>query len=263
MNSPVERIERDKLRSVGVFASSMACADAIRRFVADSQDLHLHLALLQDGTGMSPHRQSELTLMGKVVDMSRWPRDWPQNVRRALSSMDIDPGFMVSASRLVWFVDGNDAVLPVAGTGCYSCAVNIALGLRHGLPLECYNGEGQRIPSPLIGTLADFLDAELFNWQIVRRAFTEKIKSEGLQFSPDICEPALWSARGGAIDVGRLELSVGLTWQIRRLEIWMNSHEPGEEWSSEEEASFEAEERECVRLLQAELGQNVPIGTWW
>jgi hypothetical protein len=254
------RIEKERRRSCAVFACSLRCADAIRQFIADHSDLRLHLALLEGGTEESPRRKAEPTLGALTLGpgLRRWS-GVPGNVRSFCPSSGIDPAFLLSTARVVWFHDLSEPIPPKTATAAWACAVNAALAARFGLPVSVYDATGRPVAMPLTGRLADAMNNDLFQWEKRRRAFTDQVCGEGLRFDPDICEPALWSRRGGAIDVGALSLPQELIWRIRRLEMWFDEGEPGQAVDEALWNAIAAEGRACVADLKATLGAHVKI----
>lgn len=254
------RIEKERQHSCAVFASSPRCADAIRQFIADHSDRRLHLALLEAGTNASPRRKAEPTLGALTLGpgLSRWSGVF-SNVRSFRPSSGIDPAFLVSTARIVWFHDLSDPIPPEATTATWACAVNVALAARFGLPVSVYDATGRPVATPLTGRFADAINDDLFQWEAHRRAFTDQICQEGLAFDPDTCEPAFWSRRGGGISAGSLALPQDLTWRIRRLEKWFDEGDPGVGVDEALWDAIVAEGWACIADLKAALGAHVEI----
>lgn len=256
----LKRIEKERQRSCAVFASSSRCADAIRQFIADHTDRQLHLALLENRTEISPRRTVGSTL-GTLV-LGSGLRHWagiPGHVRSYRPSSDIDPAFLLSTARVVWFYDPAEPTPPKAETAAWACAANVALAGRLGLPVLVYDADGRPLAMPVTGPFADMINGDLLQWEADRLAFTDRICQEGLGFDPDTCEPALWSCRGGAISAGSLALPQDLTWRIRRLEIWFDEGDPGVGFDEATWDAIVAEGWACINDLKAALGANVKI----
>lgn len=259
--SPLDEADDERQRSAVVLASSMACADAVVSFLNSGHSLLLHLALLEDGTDLSPRITLEPTLYKAVWPDRRLPL--PKGCISLRPSSDINPALLVSSWRIIWFVDSQTPLLPRRHSGAWSCAVNAALGVRYGRTLHCFNEHGTAISSPLVGPLLDYVRTELDEWQEARRAYTDRIRTQGLVLAYDMDATLMFADRGGAIDAGDLDLSQPLMWRIVRLERWMRSFPHGGDWSEVEANAFSAELHACADEIRRELGTTVKIDGGW
>lgn len=254
-----DRIEATRDRSTIVFASSRECARAVRSFIRESRGRRsLCMALPTEGTGLSPERRKHAWSLANAVLGEEYKNYRDDNILGLWFSLDIDPAFLLGATRLVWFRSTEEPDIYEVATGGWSCAVNTALAIRLGLDVRCFDENGRTVPSPLSGDLADFVNEALERWLTRRRLFTDRIREEGIVLEPGWCEPALWSMDGGGIDVGCLDLSPELTWRIRRLEQAFDSY--GEHFPPEvEHALFRSELSTCATGLRNELGAKVIV----
>lgn len=259
--SPLDQADADRQRTAVVLASSMACADAIKAFLASDHWLLLHLAMLQDGTDLSPRTTPEPTLYKAVWPDRRGPL--PKGCISLRPSMGINPALLVSSWRLIWFVDSQTPMLPQRHSAAWSCAVNAALGLCYGLTLHCFDEHGERISSPLAGPLVDYVREELAEWEEARREYTDRVRTQGLVLAYDWDATLMFADRGGAIDAGDLDFSQPLIWRVVRLENWMRSFPLGGEWTDEENAAFSAEIHAVAEDIRRELGTTVKIDGDW
>lgn len=244
-----------------VFASSMACADAIVSFLDSDHGLGLYLALLEDGSGLSPLITSEPTL-SEAVCPGQYTR-LPERCFGRTPSCSISPSLLVSCCRIFWFVDSRMPLQPRRASADWSCVMNAELGASYGLTLQCLDEHGRVIPSPLVGSLLDYTLTELAEWQKGRRANTERVVQEGLLLGSDMDAPLLFSERGGAVSADSLDLSLPLLWKIKRLERWMGTFPYSGDWSEIETSAFTTELRACADDLRRELGTTVRIYEDW
>lgn len=247
-------MEQDRLRTAVVFASSMACAETLLAFLRSDHGLELHLALLQEGTGLSPLRTAQPTL----YDLVR-----KAEIPEALSlrvSLSVDPALLLSASRLIWFRDLAEPLPPEPGSGLCSCALNIGLGMEYGLSVGCFDARGRSFWPPFEPMLATMVDCDLKDWRAHRRAFTDRIRADGLVLAYDYDGTLLWGAQGGGIEAGSLDLPPALTRRVQQMEYWMNFQPLGEAWSKGEEFdAFHAELPRLADTLAETLGTTVKL----
>jgi len=252
----IDDIEAEKGRSVAVFATGLECRDALHAFVDEQQDARLHLFLPEGARGLGPTQNKAETLGYAVID----ERNWPQNVACLYLAAKIDPALLSSVSKMVWYTDANAPAPAEGDAGDRACLLNVALGLRYGLPLECLDRKGLPIPCPILGQTAGFVDRELATWQETTKALTAKLRTNGMVIHPASHEPALWAVGGSCIDAGHIDMSLGLIWRIRRLELWMDSHRSWSEWEPDEAYAVAAETKECAAALRREIGAAVTVG---
>lgn len=267
----IERLEARRDRTTIVFASSRECAMAVRSCLRENHHRRcLHVALLMDGTGLSMElsilrRRYPWSLAHAVFGESHEKR-WPDSVVGPYLQLDIAPTFLLGASRVVWFRSSEEPDVHEAGSGGWSCAVNTALARRLGLDTSCFDENGRPVPfslsdppsGPVSGDPGSGAVRELARWAAGRRAFTDRIRQEGIVLDPDWCEPALWSMGGGGIRAGWLDLSSPLIWRIHCLEVLLDSYH-GELPPEEERAPFKAELFACASALRDELGCRVVV----
>ena len=251
----LQRLDEEKARSIALFVSDAACVGAVRAFIANEPRANFHLVILEDGV------QS-----GLVDSLTMANR--PANARRASMATRIDSSILASVARLVWFIDESGPIPPSPRSGRHWCRLNVALGLRYGLTLECYDAGGNRIASPFDGEDSARLDAELRQWHSDGKALAARFKHNGLVLSPYPLEPMIWTVPGYGVDSCSLAISPNLTWRIRRLELWMDDHETpnhegsDQDWAPGEEEAFAAELHGCAQALREELGVEFAVRGW-
>jgi hypothetical protein len=246
------KMEEDRLRTVVVFASSMACAEALLTFLRSDHGLLLHLALLQEGTGLSPRiiQQPTLYELVKKADIPNWLTLYP--------SLSIDPALLLSASRLIWF--RNHAELTTSESGAWSCAVNVGLGMEYGLSVSCFDAQGRSFWPPFDAALDAMVDCDLKDWWAHHRAYTDRIRAEGLVLAYDHAGTLLWSAQGGSIDAGSLDLPPTMTRRVRQMEHWMRFQPLKGAWTDDAEYdAFDAELQQLADDLAETLGTTVKL----
>lgn len=247
-------MEEDRLRTAVVFASSMACSEALLAFLRSDHGLLLHLALLQEGTGLSPRITPQPTLYDLVrkAHIPGWLSLYP--------SLSIDPALLLSASRLIWFRDHAEPVPPEPGSGAWSCAVNVGLAMEYGLSVSCFDANGRSFWPPFDTALDAMVDCDLKDWWAHRRAYTDRIRAEGLVLAYDHAGTLLWSAQGGSIDAGSLDLPPTLTRRVRQMEHWMRFQPLKGAWTDDAEYdAFDAELQRLADTVAETLGTTVKL----
>ncbi len=251
-----------KKRAVALFASSVACANAVRKHIDENQNQKFDLVLVDedpdsrpDGPGLS---EIVTEMFGPDCFYAENIGKLPANVGDINLSDEVEPTILISVSKMVWFRHWAEPVIPDPGDGSWIFATYATIGSKEfGLPLECYDEEGTPTPSPIGDTFAELMQEEFSVWEKSRREFTDRLKSDGVTLVPDTEGSLILTKRGTSISVGSIDLPLDLMWRLRRYEKWIQSHSPWDEWTDEEDAFCDKEGKACAKLLGQQLGVDV------
>jgi hypothetical protein len=172
-------------------------------------------------------------------------------------SLDSERTFLSGVSALIWIFDEREPV-QTPHSAAWACAMNARLAEWCGTPVTYRDLSGEPQASPFTGPFGTFVDAELAKAADCRRSFTEELRREGLKLDPDF-GAVIWSARGGVIRPGDLDISLALVWRFSRFQRWFDDTAYG---ASMPEHDLAAQWQELCALaqdLRNELGPDLRL----
>ncbi|MDA7948376.1 MAG: hypothetical protein MPJ78_12985 [Hyphomicrobiaceae bacterium] len=254
-----------KQRSVALFASSVACSDAVRNHITENKDQTFDLVIVDEDPRLRPDGPGLPRLIEELFGPDCFHAEnignLPANVGDINLSDQVEPTVLISISEMVWFRYWAEPITPDPGDGSWIFGTYITLGSQlFGLPFKCYDEEGAQIDSPLQDIFADSMKEEFADWQTSRREYTEELKSERLKLVPDCDLNLLVTENGTSVEIGSIDLPLDLMWRLRRLEKWIHSHSPWGKWTDDDKALCDTEGKACAESLSQKLGVEVKYG---
>lgn len=240
-----------------LFASGLRSVDAVCAFADENPEASV-FCVPQQYTSLSTRRRESSLYVSVHAHLAQRGGGYV-----AYESMAIEPLLLLGGRQIVWFADPAEFDPLDEESGCAACAVNVLLAEQFGLRIEYLDWSGLPLEQEFPVRLRPFCERELARWRTHRRVYTDVIAAEGLRFAPSFGEPALWSRKGGGIEVDRLDLSWSLQLRIKNFEDWLDQQPLSDaDWSASDEKFYREEGAVCAQLVADELCTEIEFPYW-